>query len=44
VGAQRIVTARDLTVKRYLRVVTTGTFTAATIGVVLVRNQVEVTF
>ena len=44
VGAQRIETARGLTVERYLRVVTTGAFTAATFAVVVVRNQVKVDF
>jgi hypothetical protein len=43
-ATQRIETARDLTVERYLRVVTTGTFTAATFCVVVVRNQTEVLF
>lgn len=43
-GAQRIQTARDQTVERYLRAVTTGTFTEAVIAVMVNRNPVEVTF
>ena len=41
---QRIETARDLAVERYLRVVTTGTFTVATFCVVVIRNQTAVVF
>lgn len=41
-GAQRIQTARALTVARRLRLVTSGTFTAATVHVVVVRNPVAV--
>ncbi|MFI0236325.1 hypothetical protein [Streptomyces sp. NPDC016845] len=44
VGAQRIETARGLTVKQYLRAVTTGTFTSATFAVSVIRNDVAVTF
>lgn len=44
VGAQRIQTARDQTVERYLRVVTTGTFTEAVFAVSVIRNDVEVTY
>ncbi|MDN3244161.1 hypothetical protein [Streptomyces sp. ZSW22] len=44
VGAQRIQTARDQTVERYLRVVTTGTFTNAVFAVSVIRNDVEVTY
>lgn len=43
-GAQRIETARGLTVERYLRVVTTGTFTSAVFAVSVARNDVAVTF
>jgi hypothetical protein len=39
VGSQRIATAGDLTVERYLRVVTTGTFSAASIAVLICRNE-----
>lgn len=41
---QRIQTARDQAVERYLRAVTTGTFTTATISVVAVVNPVAVSF
>lgn len=41
---QRIQTARDLTVERYLRVVTTGTFTSAVFAVMVVKNETAVTF
>lgn len=44
VTAERIQTARDQTVERYLRVVTTGTFTSAVFAVSVIRNDVEVTF
>ncbi|MFI2426506.1 hypothetical protein ACH5A7_20820 [Streptomyces sp. NPDC018955] len=44
VTAERIQTARDQTVERYLRVVTTGTFTNAVIAVSVIRNDVEVVF
>lgn len=44
IGAQRIETARGQTVERYLRVVTTGTFTSATFAVSVARNDVAVTF
>lgn len=44
IGAQRIETARDLAVERYLRVVTTGVFSAATFGVIVCRNEVETRF
>ncbi|WP_033307335.1 hypothetical protein RFN58_06805 [Streptomyces iakyrus] len=44
VTAQRIETARDQTVERYLRVVTTGTFTEAVFAVSVIRNDVEVTY
>jgi hypothetical protein len=44
VGAQRIETARGQTVERYLRAVTTGTFTNAVFAVSAVRNDVAVAF
>jgi len=44
VGAQRIETARNQSVERYLRVVTTGTFTNAVFAVSAVRNDVQVSF
>ncbi|MFJ8146556.1 hypothetical protein ACIQ6R_16015 [Streptomyces sp. NPDC096048] len=44
VGAQRLQTARDQTVERYLRVVTSGTFTEAIFAVSVIRNDVEVTY
>ncbi len=44
IGAQRIETARTLAVERYLRVVTTGTFTACTFDVVVVRNDIRTDF
>lgn len=42
--SQRIETARGQTVERYLRVVTTGTFTNAVFAVMVVRNDVSVVF
>jgi hypothetical protein len=44
VTSERIQTARDQTVERYLRVVTTGTFTNAVFAVSVARNDVEVTY
>ncbi len=44
VGAQRIQTARNQTVERYLRVVTSGTFTNAVFAVSVIRNDVAVTY
>ena len=44
VTSQRIATASDQAVEQYLRVVTTGTFSAASFSVVVVRNETEVTF
>ncbi|WP_372352624.1 hypothetical protein [Streptomyces sp. KL116D] len=44
IGAQRIETARGLTVKRYLRAVSTGTFTSATFAVSVNRNDVATIF
>lgn len=41
---QRLATARDQTVARYLRVSTAGTFTSLSLLVVVVVNPVEVTF
>ncbi len=43
-GTQRIQTARALAVERYLRVVTTGTFSSLVFSVVVVRNRVSVSF
>lgn len=43
VGAQRIATG-DITIKRWLRVVTTGTFNPATFAVSVNRNNVTTTF
>lgn len=40
VTAQRIATATNQTIERYLRVVTTGTFTNARFGVMIMRNEV----
>lgn len=39
---ERIVTARDAAIERYLRVVTTGTFTSITFAVAVVVNDTEV--
>lgn len=39
-GAQRLATANTATVRRYVRAVTTGTFTAAGVSVILCRNDV----
>lgn len=44
IGWQRIQTGRTQTIERYLRVVTTGTFSAASFVVVVVRNDTAVTF
>ncbi|MEV0015445.1 hypothetical protein [Streptomyces tendae] len=44
VGAQRIQTARNATIERYLRVTTTGTFTSAVFAVSVIRNDVAVTY
>ena len=44
VGTQRLETSRTQTVERYLRAVTTGTFTSATFAVVAVRNDVSTLF
>lgn len=44
VTSQRIQTARDLTVERWLRVVTTGTFTNAVFAVCVAKNLTAVEF
>lgn len=44
ITSQRIATASNLTVERYLRVVTTGTFTNAVFAVSVNRNDVATTF
>jgi hypothetical protein len=43
-GAQRIAGAGNATVRRYLRIATTGTFSAATFAINFVRNTVAVSF
>jgi hypothetical protein len=43
-AVERIQTARDQTVERYLRVATTGTFTECSFAVVAVRNDTSVVF
>lgn len=43
-AVERIQTARDLTVERYLRVVTSGVFTSAVFNVIVVRNDTSVVF
>lgn len=40
VGAQRLATSNTATIRRYVRAVTTGTFTGASFAVCLVRNEV----
>lgn len=44
IGAVRVATATNVAVERYLRVVTTGTFTVATFSVLCVRNLALPTF
>lgn len=44
VGAARVATAGDLAVERYLKVVTTGTFSEATFNVLVMRNATATTF
>lgn len=44
VTSERIATAEGQTVERYLRVVTTGTFSNAVFAVTVIRNDVAVTF
>lgn len=43
-GSQRIQTARNASVKRWLRINVTGTFSASTIGVFVVKNLVNTVF
>lgn len=43
-NGQRIATSATQTIERYLRVVTTGTFTSVTFSVVVVRHPVEVKY
>lgn len=43
-GAQRIETARNLAVERWLRVITTGTFSECTFAVMVCKNKTEVVF
>lgn len=42
--SERIATANNLTVERYLRVVTTGTFSGLSFAVVVVKNETAVSF
>jgi hypothetical protein len=44
ITTQRIATANNQSVKRWLRVVTTGTFTSATFSVLIVKNTVATVF
>lgn len=44
ITSERIATSAGLTVERYLRVVTTGTFSNAQFAVLIVRNDTAVTF
>jgi hypothetical protein len=44
ITSQRIATAAGQTIERYLRVVTTGTFTEAVFAVSVIRNEVATTF
>jgi hypothetical protein len=44
IGSQRIATATGLSVERYLRVVTTGTFSNAVFAVTVVRNETLAAF
>ncbi|HEV7651335.1 MAG TPA: hypothetical protein VGP26_24560 [Actinophytocola sp.] len=43
-AAERLQTGRTATIRRYLRAVTTGTFTSASFAVMVVRNQTQVDF
>jgi hypothetical protein len=43
-AAQRIQTARDATVRRHLRIASTGTFTSATVSVIAVKNVIAAAF
>lgn len=42
--SQRIATASNLAIERYIRVVTTGTFSSATFAVVVVQNEIATVF
>ncbi len=44
VGAQRLAGASNATVRRYIRVITTGTFSQATFAVLFMRNTTAVVF
>lgn len=44
IGAQRLAGASNATVRRYVRAITSGTFSSATFVVVFVRNETAVTF
>lgn len=44
IGAQRIAGASNATVRRYVRAITSGTFSSAAFAVVFVRNETAVTF
>lgn len=44
VGSERIATAPALTVERYLRINTTGTFSECTFAVIVVRNNATISF
>jgi hypothetical protein len=44
VGAQRIQTDRDETIRQHLRIVASGTFSSATLAVVVVKNTTETLF
>jgi len=43
-GWERVQTARNATIERYLRVAATGTFSSVTFAVIVVRNPVTVIF
>jgi hypothetical protein len=42
--AERLQTARNATIRRYVRAITTGTFTSASFAAMIVRNPVQVDF
>jgi len=44
ITTQRIALANTATIRRYIRVVTTGTFTAAVFNVVVIKNEIAVVF
>src|SRR5690606_22628196 len=44
VGGRRVATANNLSIERYLRVVTTGTFSVANFAVMVVKNELAVSF